>query len=187
MTGARIVLVLLTGMPGSGKEEFVKMCADRGIRVLRMGDFVRAEAASKGLPMTDSEVGGFAHRMREEKGYDYWARRTAEALDDKLTLIDGLRGKDEFNLFHKRAKRGLLVVAVKASPHVRFQRLRARGRSDAPATFADFEERDRREKRWGLGEVIANANHVIENESTLEMFHKKAKVVIDDIVERSKE
>ena len=187
MKEERIRLILLTGMPGSGKEEFVKICAKRNIRVLRMGDFVRAEAASKGLPMTDSDVGGYAHRMREEKGYNYWAKRTAEALDDKLALIDGLRGKDESDLFQKRVKRGVIVVAVKASPHLRFQRLRSRGRSDAPKTFAEFEERDRREKSWGLGEVIANADMVLVNESTLEEFQKMAEEVLDDIIERSKE
>jgi len=183
----RIKLILLTGMPGSGKEEFVKICAKRGIRVLRMGDFVRAEAAGKGLPTTDAEIGGFAHRMREENGYDYWAKRTAEALDDRLTLIDGLRGEDESNLFRERAKGGLIVVAVKASPRVRFQRLRSRGRDDAPKSFEEFEERDRRESRWGLADIIAGADFAIDNESTVEAFQKRAEAVLDEIIGRGKE
>lgn len=187
MTREHIGLILLTGMPGSGKEEFVKICAKHGIKVLRMGDFVRAEAAAKGLPMTDSEVGGFAHRMREQNGYDYWAKRTAEALDDNLTLIDGLRGKDEFNLFRERVKKGMVVVAVQASQHTRYQRLKSRSRSDAPRSFEEFDERDQREMRWGLGDVIARADFVIVNESTVEAFQKRAEAVIDEIVKRSKE
>jgi len=187
MKGGRIVLILLTGMPGSGKEEFVNVCAKRGIRVLRMGDFVRAEAAGKGVPMTDGEIGGFAHRMREENGYDYWAKRTAEALDDRLTLIDGLRGRDEYDLFRERTKGGTVVVAIVASPEVRYQRLRSRGRSDAPKSFEEFEERNRRETRWGLADVIAGADFSIVNESTLEALQKRAEAVLNEIVERSKE
>lgn len=185
MRRGRVNLILLTGMPGSGKEEFVNVCAKRGIRLLRMGDFVRAEAASRGVPNTDAEIGGFAHRMREENGYDYWAKMTAEALDDMLTLIDGLRGRDELDLFVKRAE-GVVVVAVEASPRVRYERLRSRGRSDAPGSFDEFQERDGREVRWGLDEVIKSADYRLENESTLEAFQKKAEAVLDEIVKRSK-
>ena len=187
MSGKQISLILLTGMPGSGKEEFVKLATRRGIKVLRMGDIVRAEAASKGLPMTDSEVGGFAHKMREDNGYDYWAKKTAEALDDRLTLIDGLRGKDEFELFKKRIKGGMVVVAIQASQHLRFQRLRSRGRADAPKTFEEFDKRDHRELHWGLGEVINGADFQIVNESSVEVFKKTAEAVLDAIVKRSKE
>lgn len=187
MKEERIGLILLTGMPGSGKEEFVKVCAKRGIRVLRMGDFVRAEAAKTGLKMTDSEIGGLAQRMREQKGFDYWAKKTAEALDSRLTLIDGLRGRAEFHLFRSQTKAGMTVVAIHSSPKVRYQRLVARGRSDAPKSLEEFEERDIREMRWGLGEVIARADHVIVNESTIEEFQKKAEAVLDEIVKGSQE
>jgi len=182
VTGEKIGLILLTGMPGSGKEEFVKVCAKRGIRMLRMGDFVRAEAAKQGLKMTDAEIGGFAQKMREEIGFDVWARRTAEALDDRLTLVDGLRGRAELQLFRSHTKAGITVVAIHSSPRMRYQRLQSRGRSDAPKTFEEFEQRDLRELRWGLGDVIARADHVIVNESTLEEFVKGAEAVLDEIV-----
>jgi len=182
MKGERVGLILLTGMPGSGKEEFVKVCERRGIRVLRMGDFVRAEATQKGLQMTDAEIGGLAQRMREKKGFDYWATRTAEALDDRLTLIDGLRGSAESQYFRSRTEAGTTVVAIHSSPQVRYQRLTARGRSDAPKSFEEFEIRDVRELRWGLGDVIARADHVIVNESTIEEFQKRTEAVLDEIV-----
>jgi dephospho-CoA kinase len=175
-------LILLTGMPGSGKEEFVKVCEERGITILHMGDFVRAEVQAQGLPMTDENVGGLAHKMREEKGFDIWAKRTADALNEKLTLIDGLRGRDEYDHFQERTKGSLVVVAIHASPSARFERLRKRGRSDAPATREDFDTRDERELRWGLGDVIARADYVLVNESSLEDFRAKAGKTLDEII-----
>lgn len=182
----RIGLILLTGMPGSGKEEFVKLCEEHGIRVLRMGDFVRAEAARRGLGTSDAEIGGFAHHMREVEGQDCWARRTAAALDERLTLIDGLRGIAEFEHFKSRSEEGVTVVAIKASPEVRYKRLRSRGRSDSPKSFEEFEQRDLRESRWGLAEVIASADRSIDNESTLEDFQERAEAVLHDIIKGSK-
>ena len=181
-----IGLILLTGMPVSGKEEFVKVCIGRGIRVLRMGDFVRAEAKEMGLAPTDENVGGLAQKRREEEGFDYWAKKTAEALDDRLTLIDGLRGRAEYILFHKRAKSGIAVVAIHSSPNVRHQRLVDRGRSDAPKSPNEFEQRDVRELRWGLGDVIARADYVIVNETSLEDLRAQVEAVLDDIVEGNK-
>jgi len=175
-------LILLTGMPGSGKEEFVKVCEERGIRILRMGDFVRAEVQSRGLPMTDENIGGLAHKMREEKGFDIWAKRTADALSGELTLIDGLRGRDEYNHFRERTEGGLVIIAIHASPSARFERLKNRGRSDAPATREEFDRRDERELRWGLGDVIARADYVIVNESSIEDFRARAGKALDEII-----
>jgi dephospho-CoA kinase len=186
MKKERIGLILLTGMPGCGKEEFVKTCADRGIKILRMGDFVRGAATKLGLNMTDAEIGALAQRMREKYGFDHWAKKTAEALDDNLTLIDGLRGSAEYEYFRGKTKAAMVVVAIHASPKVRYQRLVGRGRSDAPKSYEEFEQRDTRELRWGLGEVIAKADRVIVNESTLKDFHRSAEATLDDIVKGSK-
>jgi dephospho-CoA kinase len=186
MTEQRVGLILLTGMPGSGKEEFVKVCIARGIRVVRMGDFVRAEAKERGLVLTDENVGGLAQKLREEEGFDYWAKRTADALDDRLTLVDGLRGRAEYVQFHKRAKSGIAVVAIHSSPNVRYERLVARGRSDAPKTVDEFDQRDVRELRWGLGDVIARADFMIVNETSLEDLRSQVEAVLDDIIKGNK-
>lgn len=186
MSADKIGLILLTGMPGCGKEEFVKVCMNRGIRVLRMGDFVRAEAKERGLELTDENVGGLAQKIREKEGFDYWAKKTADALDDRLTLIDGLRGRAEYLLFHKRATSSIAVVAIHASPVARYERLVARGRSDAPKTPDEFEQRDVRELRWGLGDVIARADYMMTNEGSLEEFKVRVEAVLDDIVKGNK-
>jgi len=183
--GETVRLILLTGMPGSGKEEFVKICLTKGIRVLKMGDFVRAETAAKNLEMTDENVGSVAQQMRETEGFDYWAKKTVEALDDRLTLVDGVRGRAEVLLFRRMVRSGTVTVAIHSAPTTRFNRLVSRGRSDAPKTREEFEQRDARELRWGLGDVIARADYIIINESTIEDLKKNTEAVLDDIIKRN--
>lgn len=180
--GDKTRLILLTGMPGSGKEEFLKICMNRGIRILRMGDFVRSEAVEKGLELTDESVGSLAQARRESDGFDYWAKKTIEALDDRLTLVDGVRGRAEVALFRRSVRNGVVIVAVHASPSTRYKRLVARARSDAPKSWDEFERRDMRELRWGLGDVIARADYIIPNEGSLEDLRRTAEAILDEII-----
>ena len=179
-------MILLTGMPGSGKEEFLKICMSKGIRVLRMGDFVRSETAAKGLDLTDENVGSIAQGKRETDGFDYWAKKTVEALDDRLTLIDGVRGRSELSLFRRMIRGGIIIVAVHSSPATRYRRLITRARSDAPTSHDEFERRDVRELRWGLGDVIARADYIIINEGDLEDLRNKVGAIIDEIIQKNK-
>jgi len=182
MSEVKSSAILVTGMPGSGKEEFIKRCIKRKIRVLRMGDLVREEASRSEIELTDEKVGTLAHRMREENGFDHWAKKTLEKIDDRLTVIDGVRGRAELELFKRELGNRAIVVAIHTSPAIRFERLRSRGRTDAPRSWEEFEARDQRELRWGLGDVISLADHMIVNESSIGNFRRKAEAVIDEIL-----
>jgi|GEM_PF-4966158 len=92
-------VLILTGMPGAGKEELVSVAIELGYKVRRMGDVVRAEAAKNGIPAQD--VGRFAHEERQRHGYDIWAKRIVPLVGDGNTLIDGCRGMSEVNVFHQ--------------------------------------------------------------------------------------
>lgn len=174
--------ILVTGMPGSGKEEFIRRCINRKIRILRMGDLVREEARRLGLELTDEKVGALAHRMREEHGFDYWAKKTLEKIDSRLTVIDGVRGRAELELFKKQLGDRAIVVAIHTSPLTRYNRIVSRGRADAPKSWEEFEARDQRELKWGMGDVISLADRMIVNESSIENFRRSAEAVVDEIL-----
>lgn len=175
-------VILVTGMPGSGKNEFVKISQKTGIRILRMGDFVRSEAEAQGIDMTDENVGSLAQRMRDGHGFNIWAKRTIEEIDDRLTVIDGVRGRAEMVLYRQQFGNDAVVVAIHSSPAIRFKRLVARRRADAPKSMEEFEERDLRELSWGLGDVISRADYLIVNESTLQQLTRRVEAVIDEIL-----
>lgn len=144
-------VVVLAGMPGSGKEEFVLVARELGYDVVRMGDVVRAEAAKRGIQNTDKGVGGFANSERQSHGYDIWAKRCVPYVHEKRTIIDGSRGLDELEVFRKAFGDEVELVAIHAPQRQRYQRLIERGRADAPKSWEEFLEREKRELSWGLG------------------------------------
>lgn len=172
-------VVVLTGMPGSGKEEFVQVARSLGYQVVRMGDVVRAEASRQGVEMDDKGVGGFASSERQRHGFDVWAKRCVPLIEEQRTIIDGSRGLQELEVFREAFGREVVLVAIHTSPAERYPRLRRRDRADAPRTWQEFEERDRRELGWGLGSLIAMADVMLVNEGTLEEFRRAARYLLE--------
>lgn len=170
---------ILAGMPGAGKEEVVSLAIGLGYQVRRMGDVVRAEAAKHGV--APAEVGKFAHKERELHGYDVWAKRIVPLVGDGDTIIDGCRGMSEVRIFREAFGKDVKIVAIHSAPSTRFPRLVKRNRSDAPKDLAEFEERDRRELGWGLGETIALADVVLVNEGYLDSFRKEAVAMLQGL------
>jgi dephospho-CoA kinase len=177
-------ILVTAGMPGSGKEEFLKCCQARGAKVVRMGDIVRAKAKEFGLDSSDTSVGNLANEERKRYGMDIWAKRTIPLVGGDLVVIDGTRGLDEVRAFKHAFGEALKVVAIHASPKVRFERLKARGRPDSPAKLEDFETRDRRELAWGLGEVIALADRFVRNDSTVEALKVEVDGLMDEVLRK---
>jgi dephospho-CoA kinase len=166
-------------MPGSGKEEFVKIASSEGIKVVRMGDVVREEVKSRGLKATDEKVGGYANSEREKYGLGIWAERTVPLVKDDVVLIDGIRGDAEIEAFKKAFGDDLILIGIHTSPKMRYERIKQRNREDATITWDAFKKRELRELRWGIGSAIAQCDHVIINESTLKEFQENVRNLLN--------
>jgi dephospho-CoA kinase len=175
-------VLCVTGMPGCGKEELLKVAESLGLPVLRMGDVVREEARRRSLPFTDAEVGGMADGERKQHGLGIWAKRTIPHVTAKTTLVDGIRGTAEVEAFREAWPGQVAVIAVEAPPDVRYERVKNRARPDDSPTFEAFLERDRRELSWGLGDIIATADHHLHNEGTLEDFQRQARGLLTKLL-----
>jgi len=171
-------VIVVTGMPGAGKEEFVQVARSLGYDVVRMGDVVRAEAKRQGVADTDKGVGGFADQERRLHGLDIWAKRSVTHVQSERTIIDGSRGLDELEVFRQAFGNGVLLVAIHSTPESRYPRLKKRGRPDAPASWAEFEERDRRELSWGLGNLIAMADVMLLNDGEMDEFKNNVRTFL---------
>lgn len=173
-------ILLITGMPGAGKEELLEVARGMGIQFLRMGDIVREFHESSGNAAKGMSVGQTASSERKLNGVDIWAVRALKRMHGDLFLVDGCRSMDEVNSF-----RGLSddvhIIAVHAPAEQRYSRLVKRARDDAPADLGEFDDRDSREMGWGLSEIIALADIMIVNDSDLETFRQRVRETLEGL------
>jgi len=174
--------ILVTGMPGSGKSIVVSVAKELGIPVYTMGDVVRDETLRMYGTITPELMVETSRLLRERFGEDIIALRTLERVreDHRVVLIDGVRSLKEVELFQKYGD--VVIIAVHASPKTRFKRLLERKRPGDPSSYEEFARRDLAELGFGLGHVIALADHVIINEDTPEKAREEARRILTSLV-----
>jgi len=177
-----LVIIILVGMPGSGKDIFVQEATKADFNHIRMGDMVRLFAREANIDSGDSSIGKLATGQRAEYGPKIWAKRTLEKMPQGDVLIDGSRSLAEINHFKSVIENDLKLIGINAPTQMRFERLIARGRDDDPSAYEEFQTRDNRELSWGLGEALENAEITLENDSTLEEFRNKCQSIINKII-----
>ncbi len=153
------LVIGLAGMPGSGKSVVVDTARELGYDIVVMGDVIRQETLKRGLELTPQNVGKVMLELREEGGNYVIAQKCIPKIEEQTSpkvLVDGLRSLYEADIFKEHFAK-FNLVAVHASPETRFNRLSNRRRSDDPAEWKVFHERDMRELSVGLGNVIAMA------------------------------
>jgi dephospho-CoA kinase len=174
-------LIIVTGMPGTGKEEFLNVASKMGMPFIRMGDVVRDSYPLRDRSCKNMSVGEFAEYERKKHGYDIWAKRSLEKTGGDVFLVDGCRSTDEVKAFRSLTD-DVTVVAIHSTPETRYERLVKRNRDDAPSTLEEFIKRDEREMGWGIARTIALADVMVANDTTLEDFHTASKIVLERLI-----
>ena len=178
-------IIGITGMPGAGKNTIREIVREFGFPIVVMGDEVRAEAKHRNLDPTPENLGRIMLQIRDEEGPGVLARRCipkVKASNSIIVVIDGIRSPHEVREF-KEEFPNFKIIAIHASPRTRFKRLLDRGRSDDPKDWETFLERDRRELRVGLGEVIATADYMVINEGTKDQLKHELYNVLRSAIE----
>lgn len=181
--GKELRIIGLVGMPGCGKEEFLKIAMERGISVVRMGDIVRAEVRKKELKLIDKNVGAIADKERKRFGYGVWAERTIPLIKNETTIIDGIRSVEEINTFTKKYNKSFVLVGIDASFKTRYQRIRKRKRKDDRLSVKQFKRREEREESWGIRDAMKMTDYTIKNEGSLKEFRIKVNQVLEEILQ----
>jgi dephospho-CoA kinase len=176
-------LVIITGMPGAGKGEIAEAFQTAGVPVIVMGDVVREEARRRGLEPNPENTKTVMLDLRAKDGLGAVALRCLEDLKQQtydVVVIEGCRSVAEIDVFDDFAEE-VKIICVHAAPNVRFNRLRDRGRDDAPQEWVTFRERDLREISVGLGAVIALSDIMLINEGTIEEFRENARAIVEEL------
>lgn len=165
------------GYPGSGKGEAARVATEEGIPVVTLGDVIRNECRSRGLPLTEDALGIVATTLREHGGPAAIADRALPLVEAThraygTVLIDGIRGHAEVEYLQAALGNRLQLIAVDAPFDVRLERIVNRGRDPTATDAADLERRDRREEGYGMAEAFEAADVVVDNSDSLASYRQ---------------
>ncbi len=171
-------ILCITGMPGSGKTQALKVFYKKGFSIVSMGDVIRDLARERGIKEDPESIGKLAVEIRKDEGEDAVAKRCIKKISglSKNVIIEGIRSLPEIECF-KNYFEDFVIVSIHASPKIRCKRLKRRGRADDPRNFKEFLERERRELDIGIGSVIAIADFMVVNESSLEKLYEEIETI----------
>ena len=176
-------MLVVVGMPGSGKSLASNVAREMKIPVFVSGDIIRAEAKLRGLSPSRRNLGDLMLRLRREEGMAAVAKRLVPLIDTRPQLCvayEGARNIEEIDELGRRFR--VVTIAIHASPRTRLQRLLKRRRGDRPRNWNEFVERDERELKVGVGKVIALANRTVENEDSKEDLKRRMKRLLSQIL-----
>ena len=175
-------VIAVTGMPGAGKDVVSNTIIEtKKIPMITMRSVVEKEIEEKGIPVNNKTLREYATKLREEYGYDIVARKCLPLIrkqESDMIILNGIRGLSEVDFFRKELEKDFILIAVHASPKIRFERLKQRGLKWDMKTKEEFDWRDRKELGWGIGSAIALADYMIINEGSLDELKSKVKKLL---------
>jgi len=161
-------IVVVVGMPASGKNFARHYAEENHIPHLTTGDIVRIECASRGLDLTAKNMAKVSDELR---GHDpcELTRWLLERVDKEhslqpMVVLEGMRSWEEVELI--RSKFSTTLVAFVTGREIRRERYVARARGDDDPRL--FEERENRELEYGTAVPIAMADFYVLNDGTIE-------------------
>lgn len=174
-------VVAVVGMAGSGKSEVARVFEQNGFTRVRFGDITDFELKKRGLELNEKNERSVREQFRKEHGMAAYAKLNLPLIDGALkksdVVADGLYSWEEYLFLKDYYGDKFSVVAVGASPQVRYARLAAR--VARPLTAAEAASRDRSEiENTNKGGPIAMADFTVTNESTLEDLRQHVRKVI---------
>jgi len=178
-------VIATVGLPGSGKSEAAAVARRMDIPVVTMGDVIRAECRDRGLdPATHH--GEVAKALRREQGPGAIAERSLPIIEERITetdadtvLVDGIRSDTEVDRFEAAFDEAFSLLSIEAPFDVRAERVATRGR-DTPTEDGgeSLEERDARERSFGMDDAIARADYAVSNTDSLVAFRERIETVL---------
>ena len=144
------MIIGVAGRNGAGKGEFVQFLETRSYSVFSLSDAIRKELADRGLEESRELMIETGQEMRRKAGPGALAQRLArQLLPDRNYAIDSIRHPVEVEILRQHAEATghvFHLVWVDAKLETRFDRMVKRGRSGDPATIADLERLEGRER-----------------------------------------
>lgn len=176
-------IIMLAGLPGSGKTAASEYLAGRGFTRLVMGDVIRSRLIEKGQRVSSETMISEAKQIRKELGPAAVALLLVEQVRRRgigpPLVIDGVRSLDEVGVIVRELPGCHVLAYVHASPSTRLARLLSRGRQGDPSNINDFLRRDKEEISFGLPTLMALSSYVLINEGPIEKLYSQLNEMLE--------
>lgn len=177
-------VVSIVGMAGAGKTEVARLFEQHGFIRIRFGDITDEEVKKRGLELNEDNERYIRELLRQELGMAAYAKLNLPGIESALkhsdVVIDGLYSWEEYTFFKDYYSEDFFVVAVWASPQMRYARLTSR--IDRNLTLREAVSRDKAEiENVNKGGPIAMADFTIINESSLDELKKETERIISGL------
>jgi dephospho-CoA kinase len=172
------MIIGVTGKMGAGKTTFVEYLAAKGFKKISLSDFIKEEAARRGVEMLRKNLQDIGNEMRQAHGVGYWAKLALEKMAGKDDyVVDSIRNPGEVTVLAQAGN--FKLVSIEAPLETRFLRLNQAKRLGKFKTVEDFKESEARELmstakyNQQLEKCARMADFRIDNDSDKELFFKK--------------
>lgn len=132
--------VAVVGMVGAGKTTASHYLEKKGFEYIRFGQVVMDEVKRKGLRVCEKNEKMVREGLRQKHGMAVMAKlnypKIKKALKKAHVVADGLYSWAEYLFLKKRMKGEMIVLAIQASPQVRYRRMPRRGERALSARLA---------------------------------------------------
>lgn len=184
------MIIGLTGTLAAGKGEIVEFLKEKGFRHYSVREFLIREIKERGLEVNRDNMVLVANQLREMHSPSYIAERLyEEAKNDKVNcIIESLRTVGEINALKEKGE--FVLLAVDANTGIRYVRSQSRKSETDKISFERFIEDEKREmfsddpNKQNLSECIKLADFRIDNNGSLEEFHKKLEKIYQEITHK---
>jgi len=177
------MIIAIVGMPGAGKSTLADMFAKNGFQLVRLGQLTMDIIKEKGLETSEVTEKKIREDLRNHHGMDAFAKLNFTRIDELLktgrVVIDGLYSWEEYMCF-KEKYGDFTVVAVVASPDIRYERLK--NRVVRPLSTEEATARDNAElENLNKTKPINKADHTIVNEGTIEDLDEQFRKLLESL------
>lgn len=185
-------IVAIVGLCGSGKSEVADRFVKAGYKYLRFGQITMDEVKKRGLEPKEENERPIREEFRKKYGMAAYTILNMPKIDEFLSqgknvLVDGLYSWSEYKQLKDKYGDKLIVVAVYASPKMRYTRLEDRSsryKHDPKMKYRSFSTADAKARDYAEIEniekagPIAMADYTIINEGRLEEINEQTEEII---------
>lgn len=177
-------IICIVGMPGSGKSIVSDELVNQGFEYLRFGQLTLDEIKKRRIELNEVNEKKIREEFRKKHGMGAFALLNIPKLDELLkksdVAVDGLYSWSEYKILKEKYGDLMYVIAVYASPKLRYERLKNRAvEGDFNQRFRSFSEEEAKTRDYAeienieKGGPIAMADFTIVNTGTIEELKEK--------------